>query len=130
MRSIAVAVIAVALFVHPFAAAAQEPLTRDAETAALKTAAAGIPLGTRVKVRTREGRQLRATLLAVEDDRIVVVRAARVPEPAVAVPFASLAALEREHRGGFSVGKAIGIGLAAGVGAILTLFAIAVSIDD
>ena len=130
MRTITSTIIAAALVLHPIAAAAQQPLTVEAEAAAFKAAAAGIPLGTRVKVRTREGRRLSATLLAVEEDRIVVIRAARVPEPAEAVPFASLAALEREHRGGFSVGKAIGIGLAAGVGAILTLFAIAVSIDD
>jgi hypothetical protein len=46
------------------------------------------------------------------------------------VPYEDLADLERREPGGFSVGKAIGLGLAAGVGAILTVFAIAVSMDD
>ena len=68
--------------------------------------------------------------MAVDDWHIVVERQhPRVPEPAVAIEFAELAELRREERSGFSVGKAIGIGLAAGVGAILTLFAIAVAID-
>jgi hypothetical protein len=48
----------------------------------------------------------------------------------VSVPFAELTRLQLDEKSGFSVAKALGIGLAAGVGAILTLFAIAVSIDD
>jgi hypothetical protein len=110
---------------------AQQPLGRDAETLALRQLAAGIPTGTRVKVRTSDGRRLTATLMAVDDRQVIVKRHSRVPEPAVSIAFADLADLHRdEGGGGFSVGKAIGIGLAAGVGAILTMFAIAVSIDD
>lgn len=111
-------------------ASAQETLARDTETDAFKQLAAGIPLGARVKVRTTEGRRLTATLMAVDDQHIVLKRLSRVPEPAVAVRFAELTELRREEGSGFSVGKAIGIGLAAGVGAILTMFAIAVSLDD
>ena len=83
-----------------------------------------------VKVRTTDGRRITATFMTADDRHIVVKRHSRVPEPAVAIAFADLAELRREERSGFSIGKAIGIGLAAGVGAILTLFAIAVSIDD
>lgn len=68
--------------------------------------------------------------MAVDDQGIVIKRESRVPEPAVAIAFADLAALQQDEAGGFSLGKALGIGLAAGVGAILTLFAIAVAIDD
>jgi hypothetical protein len=123
-------VIIAVLLLRPLAAAAQPPLTSEAEVAAFKQMAAGIPLGTRVVVRTKEGRRLRATLMAVEEERIVIKRDSRVSEPAVEVAFADLARLERDSKGGFSFVKALGIGLAAGVGAILTLFAIAVSIDD
>ena len=118
------------LVLQPPAAFAQGSLSADAEMAALKQMAAGIPLGTRVSVRTKEGRRLSATLMAVESDRIVVKRDSRVPEPALGIAFADLTTLERSSKSGFSVGKAIGIGLAAGVGAILTLFGIAVAIDD
>jgi hypothetical protein len=68
--------------------------------------------------------------MAVTDEAIVVKRDARVPEPAVTIRFEELARLERSERGGFSVAKAIGVGLAAGAGAILTMFAIAMSLDD
>jgi hypothetical protein len=115
---------------QPALAAAQGPLTADAETAAFRQLAGGIPLGTRISVRTKEGRRLSATLMAVEADRIVVKRDSRVPEPAIVVAFAELAQLERASKGGFSMAKALGIGLAAGVGAILTLFGIAVALDD
>ena len=65
-----------------------------------------------------------ATLMSVSDDAIVVKRESRVPEPAVTIRFDELARLERDDRkGGFTVGKAIGVGLAAGAGAILTFFA-------
>lgn len=108
---------------------AQQTLSADAEAAAFRQLAAAIPLGSRIKVQSRDGRRLTATLMAVTDEAIVVKRESRVPEPAVNIPFAELTRLRLEERSGFSIGKAIGIGLAAGVGAILTLFAIAVSLD-
>jgi hypothetical protein len=127
---ISTALVIIAVLAVRLAAAAQPRLSPEAEVAAFKEMAAGIPLGTRVVVRTKEGRRLRATLMAVEDERIVIKRDSRVPEPAVEVAFADLARLERESKGGFSFVKALGIGLAAGAGAILTLFAIAVALDD
>lgn len=130
MRTITIVIVISALVVATPAAAAQDALVRDAETAAFQQLAGGIPLGSRVKVRTTDGHRLTATLMAVDDRHIVVKRLSRVPEPAVAIAFADLAELRREERSGFSIGKAVGIGLAAGVGAILTLFAIAVTIDD
>jgi hypothetical protein len=130
MRTItSLVVIAAIVFSAPLTCA-QEVLPRDAEAAALKQMAAGIPLGVRVRVRTIEGQRLTATLMAVDDEGIVLKRRSRVPEPAVAIRFVDLTELRREDKEGFSVAKALGIGLAAGAGAILTLFAIAVTIDD
>lgn len=130
MRAITAFLVITALLLSPRHPSAQQALSSEAEAAAFQHLAAGIPLGTRVKVRTKQGRRLTATLMAVDDQRIVIKRESRVPEPAVAIAFADLAALQRDEKGGFSLGKALGIGLAAGVGAILTLFAIAVAIDD
>jgi hypothetical protein len=129
MRDITI-VIVIAALVFATPVSAQDALTRDAETAAFQQLASGIPPGSRVKVRTTDGRRLTATFMAADDRHILVKRHSRVPEPAVAIAFADLTELRREERSGFSIGKAIGIGLAAGVGAILTLFAIAVTIDD
>jgi hypothetical protein len=117
-------------FAPTIAAASQREASAAEEMKAAQVMAAAIPLGSRVKVQSRSGRRLTATLMAVTDEAIVVKREARVPEPAVTIRYDELARLERSERGGFSVVKAIGIGLAAGAGAILTMFAIAVSIDD
>ena len=130
MRDITIVIVIAALVFATPAVSAQDALTRDAETAAFQQLAGAIPPGSRVKVRTTDGRRITATFMTADDRHIVVKRHSRVPEPAVAIAFADLAELRREERSGFSIGKAIGIGLAAGVGAILTLFAIAVTIDD
>jgi hypothetical protein len=53
-----------------------------------------------------------------------------VPEPVLGIEFADVERLERAPTGSFSMAKAIGLGLAAGAGAILTMFAIAVSLTD
>jgi hypothetical protein len=126
---ITVAVIA-ALMLAPLTAYAQQPLSPQAEAAAFKQLASGMPLGSRVKVQSREGRRLTGTLLTVTDTGIVIKREARVPESAVSISFAELTRLQLEEKSGFSMGKALGVGLAAGVGAILTMFAIAVSMND
>jgi hypothetical protein len=129
MKGITIIVIASLLFT-PLVARAQQTLSSNAELEAYKQLAAGMPLGSRVKVQTRDGKRMTATLMSVTDAAIVVKRESRVPEPAVSIAFADLTRLHLEEKSGFSMGKALGIGLAAGVGAILTLFAIAVSIDD
>ena len=128
MREIITLALACGLTVTP-ALAAQQPVSMAVEIAAMRQVAASIPLGSRVKVQMQSGRRLTAMLLAVEADGIVVKRDARMPEPAVTIPFNELAQLQRDQKSGFTVAKAIGVGLAAGVGAILTIFAIAVSLD-
>ena len=128
MREIITLALACGLTVTP-ALAAQQPVSMAVEIAAMRQVAAAIPLGSRVKVQMQSGRRLTAMLLAVEADGIVVKRDARMPEPAVTIPFSELAQLQRDQKSGFTVAKAIGVGLAAGVGAILTIFAIAVSLD-
>jgi hypothetical protein len=54
---------------------------------------------------------------------VIIKKKTRLPEPAVTVGFSELARLELQTGQGMSAGKVIGIGLAAGAGAILTLFA-------
>ena len=117
--------------VSPVAAAAQRPATSAEEVKAVQEMATAIPPGSRVKVHTKDGRRITATLMSTTDDAIVVKRESRVPEAAVTIRFDELARLQRDERsGGVSLAKAIGIGVATGAGAILTLFAIAMSIDD
>jgi len=111
-------------------AGAQKEIAAAEQARALQSMAGGIPLGSRVKLQVREGRRMTATLMQVTDDAIVVQRVSRVPEAPVTVRFDEIVALQREDKSGFTVGKAVGIGLAAGAGAILTLFALMFSLSD
>jgi hypothetical protein len=132
MRAAIVIVLATLIAGDPtIAVASQRAATSAEEVQALQEMAAAIPLGSRVKVYTREGRRMTATLMSTTADAIIVKRESRVPEPAVTIRFDELARLQRDERsGGVNLAKAVGIGLAAGAAAILTMFAIAMSIDD
>jgi hypothetical protein len=130
MKKIINAIVALVLALTPAVATAQQALDSAAEANVVRQMATALGVGVRVKVQTKAGQRMTATLMAIGDDAIVLKRDSRVPEPAVEVRFADVARLQREERGGLSVAKAIGIGLAAGAGAILTLFAIAVSVSD
>jgi hypothetical protein len=128
MRALTTLVVMFVLVAGPVAA--QKEIPPVDQVRALRSLAGGIPLGSRIKLQVREGRRMTATLMQVTDEAIVVQRVTRVPEAPVTVRFDELLALQREDKGGFTVGKAVGIGLAAGAGAILTLFAIMFSLDD
>jgi hypothetical protein len=110
--------------------AMQTRVTTDEEITAFKEMAAAIPLGSRVKAQTTAGRRLSGTLMRVTDDSLIIKKGTRVPEPAVTVPFADLAQLELQMSEGMGPAKVIGIGLAAGAGAILTLFGFLAALDD
>ena len=100
------------------------------EAAAWKDVAGAIPLGSRVKAHTVEGRRITGTLMQVSDGAVMVKRNTRLPEPAVSIAFADLSRLERDHgNGGINIAKAVGIALAAGAGVMITLFAIAMQLD-
>lgn len=100
------------------------------EAATWHAVAASIPLGSKVKLQTTSGDRLSGTLMSAGPDSVMVKKNTRRPEPAVNIAFADIAWLERDHgNGASSVGKAIAIGLAAGAGVILGLFAIALQLD-
>ena len=108
------------------AAQSQAPL----EAAAWKDVAGAIPLGSRVKAQTMEGRRISGTLMQVSDGAVLVKRNTRLPEAAVSIAFTDLSRLERDHgNGGINLAKAVGIALAAGAGVMITLFAIALQLD-
>ena len=132
MRTITVIVLSLVISGIPaLAVAAQRPATASEEVKALQDMAASIPLGSRVKVSTRDGRRITATLMSTTADAIVVKRESRVPEPALTIRFDELARLQRDERnGGISIAKAIAVGVTTGAAAVLTMFAIAMSIDD
>jgi hypothetical protein len=130
MRQLIAVVVAMTIASAPSAVAAQQTASPAIEAAAFQHMASGIPLGTRVRVQTTAGQRLTATLMNVTDETIVVKRESRVPEPAISIRFDELSSLKRQEPRGIGLGKALGIGLAAGGGAMLTLFLIILSIED
>jgi hypothetical protein len=124
MRAMMTAIVAIALMIGPVDVwASQKTVTTEVEAQALRQMASAIPAGSRVKAQTNSGARVSGTLMNVTDEAVIIKKKTRLPEPAVTVPFAELARLEVQTGEGMSAGKVIGIGLAAGAGAILTLFA-------
>lgn len=87
-----------------------------------------IPLGSKVRVQMVDGKRVSGTLMRVDDTAVTLKKNTRMPEPAVTVTYESMANIERD-KGGMSWGKAVGMGLAAGASAILTIFVIALQWD-
>ena len=125
MRSITIAVI-----LSIFSLGIPSAHAQELEATAWRQVAETIPLGSKVKVQTAEGRRLSGTLMRVDGNAIMLKRNTRRPEPALTVPFTEMAKLERDQgNGGMHVAKAVGVGLAAGAGVFFSLILIALQMD-
>ena len=83
-----------------------------------------------MKIQLADGKRVGGTLMRVDDVSVMVKKNTRIPEPAITVTYEQMGRIEREHGGGgVHWGKAVGAGLAAGAGAILTIFVIALQFD-
>ena len=91
--------------------------------------AEAIPLGTKVKVQTLDGKRVAGTLVRVEERALQVKRDARRPEAATVVAFDQISNIQKVNGGGMTWAKAVGVGLGVGAGAILTIFVIALQLD-
>lgn len=127
MRTIAIGLIWSLLVMSTSDAFAGQPAPSEAAT--WQTVAAAIPLGSKVKIHTTSGQRMSGTLMRVGDEAVMVKKNTRRPEPAVSVPFADIAKLERDNGSSFNIGKAVAVGLAVGAGFVLAMFAIAVQMD-
>ena len=123
-------VIAAILILSTFSLGISNANAQDIEATAWRQVAETIPLGSKVKVQTVEGRQLKGTLMRVDGSSVMLKRNTRMPEPALTVAFTEIAKLERdEPGGGMHIAKAIGVGLAAGAGVFFSLVLIALQLD-
>lgn len=103
---------------------------QQSEAAAWRQVAEAIPLGSRVKLQTVDGKRMSGTLMRVDDQAVMVKRNTRRPEPAVIVAYATISKLEREQPGnGVNIGKAIAISVATGAGIVLTMLLFALQFD-
>ena len=133
MRSTALALVIVLFFSGPFSSAAyaaQGGTAAQSEATAWREVAQTIPLGSKVKVQTMDGKRLNGTLMRVDGDAIMLKRSTRRPEPARTVAFADMSKLERDQGGnGTNIAKAAGVGLAVGAGIFVSLMLIALQLD-
>lgn len=119
--------IAMALIISLFTLSAGNVYAQEADN--WRRVAEAVPLGTKVKVRTLEGKKVSGTLMRVDTSSVMVKKNTRVPEPAVLVPFTDISTLEKDTGSNVNVAKAILIGAGVGAGVLLTMFAIALQLD-
>ena len=116
-----------ALIISLFAVTASNAFGQ--ETVVWRNVAEAIPLGTKVKVQTLDGKRVAGTLVRIEERALQVKRDARRPEAATVIAFDRISNIEKVNGGGMTWAKAVGIGLGVGAGAILTIFVIALQLD-
>jgi hypothetical protein len=77
-----------------------------------------LPVGSRVRIDLVGGKVLRARLMKVDADPIVVQRRTRVPEPPEEIAISRIRAVEVETDSG-GTGRAVGAAVAAGAGSAI-----------
>jgi hypothetical protein len=108
------------------AAAANQAATADI----LRSYVSKLPIGSIVKVKLKEGKGVKGTLMVIEPDAIVVKPKTRIARPERRLPLSEIEFVELQERNGASTVKAVAVGLATGAGAFLGLMLLAVAIID
>ena len=117
---LAVLIVAVLVPGLAFAQAVPPDVWRDVATRA--------GAGSDVQVRLSDGTKFRATLVRVDDTGVMLQPKGRVPVPVQAVPYASIASIELQRKGGMGAAKAAAIGIGAGAAAFWGMVGIALAI--
>jgi hypothetical protein len=73
-----------------------------------------VDVGTELNVRLNDGRRIRATLIGVRDDAVLLQPRTRIPVSIQAVPYDTIVRME-PRKAGHGAGKAVAIGVATGV---------------
>ncbi len=92
------------------------------DPALVRAMAERIPAGARVRLTLTDGRQMKAVIVGVDEQDIVVRERTRIPEPPIRIPSDRITSIELERGMGF--GKALAIGVAIGVGLTFSVLAI------
>lgn len=119
MKQLLIGMLVAALVPGQAAAQAHPEIWRDV--------ASRIEPGTEVNVRMQDGKRIRAALLDARQDVVLLQPKTRVPVPAQEVPYGAILTLERHTPGGGGTAKAVGIGIASGVGAFFAILGILVA---
>ena len=89
-----------------------------------------LPIGSMVKVKMKEGRGVKGTLMVVEPDAIVVKPKTRIARPERRLPYTEIEFVELQERNGNNVAKSVAIGMATGAGTFLGLILITFALID
>jgi hypothetical protein len=81
-----------------------------------------VAVGTELNVELNDGHRLRAMLVGADDNAVLLQPKTRIAVPVQAVSYDSI--VRMETRKGSSVGKAVAIGVAAGVGTFFGIMAV------
>jgi hypothetical protein len=88
-----------------------------------KSFAERVDIGTELNVRLSDGRRLRATLVGVRADVVLLQPSTRIPVAIQAVPYDAIVRME-PRKAGHGAGKAVAIGVATGVGVFFGMMAL------
>jgi hypothetical protein len=108
------------------AAAANQAATVDL----LRAYVGKLPVGAIVKVKLKQGKTVKGTLMVIEPDAVVVKPKTRISRPERRLPLTEIEFVELQERNGTNVAKAVGIGVATGAGAFLGLMLMAIALID
>jgi hypothetical protein len=117
-HAIATAVLLVVLAVHG--------LTAQTAPEVWKGFVERVDVGTELNVHLNDGRRIRATLVGVRDDAVLLQPKTRIPVAIQAVPYDAIVRME-PRKNGHGTGKAIALGIAAGVGVFFVIMAVLVA---
>ncbi len=121
---------AIALIFSVVTFSASDVFAQTQEAAAWRQVAEAIPLGSKVKIQTHQGKRINGTLMRADATSVMLKRNTRRPEPAIIIPYDEIAKLERDHGGGgINVAKAIAVGAGVGAGVIMTMILFAMQLD-
>ena len=88
-----------------------------------------VDVGTEVNVELSDGRRLRAMLVGADDDAVLLQPKTRIAVPVQTVSYDAIVRMET-RKGGSSVGKAVAIGVATGVGTFFGIMAVLFAAAD
>jgi hypothetical protein len=112
------------------AATTADTLNQAASADLLRSYVEKLPVGSIVKVKMKEGKDVKGTLMVIEPGAIVVKPKTRIARPERRLPYSDIEFVELQTRNGGNIAKSIAIGMATGAGAFLGLILLTVAIID
>lgn len=82
-----------------------------------------LEIGTELNVQLNDGRRVRATLVGVEDDTVLLQPKTRIAVPVEAIRYDEIVRME-PRKPGSSTGQAVAVGVATGVGTFFAIMAV------